>query len=459
MAGVAAIESESKRRKHNGEEDLVDRFSNLPDALVTYILSFLPIKEAVKTCILSKRWKLSWTSVSKLEFIERDLMPTRLQKNRKKGAKWFKKLVDGVLRARDSSSIKVFKISVSVGISWDRTLIGSSCIRSWISKAIMHSVEELDLYFPGSQSIALPQPLYTCERLRVLRLEGPFNVNVPDVVCLKNLKTLCLAYAISFDDIDLNKILSTCELEELCLKRCWKVHGWMSCICSPSLKYLSLSDWLRGDVECSVVVDTPQLKYIDLSITYGLRKSYTLKRLPCLHEADIGIDSALNIDVLIKLFQSISNVEILAFSPLYRDVLDSDHYQKLPVFYNVKRLDIELGIDSLKHMPYLLERLPNLETLVLEFSNTYYEWHEPDNIAQCLCLSSHLKKVVIEAFKGSDIEMHAVEYLLKNGMVLDDITIYSSSAEYEERSRDDVFKKLLKFPRGSSTCQIDFLDY
>ncbi|KAM6580527.1 hypothetical protein CsatA_004301 [Cannabis sativa] len=35
-----------------------DRISKLPDALITHILSFLPTEEVVRTCLLSKRWKL-----------------------------------------------------------------------------------------------------------------------------------------------------------------------------------------------------------------------------------------------------------------------------------------------------------------------------------------------------------------------------------------------------------------
>ena len=52
----------------NNETCAIDRISSLPDEILTYILSFLSTRNAVQTCILSKRWINTWTSVPVLEF-------------------------------------------------------------------------------------------------------------------------------------------------------------------------------------------------------------------------------------------------------------------------------------------------------------------------------------------------------------------------------------------------------
>jgi hypothetical protein len=56
-----------KRRKQKCIDDgKQDRLSDLPDSVVHHILSFINTKEAVQTCILSKRWKNLWKFITTL---------------------------------------------------------------------------------------------------------------------------------------------------------------------------------------------------------------------------------------------------------------------------------------------------------------------------------------------------------------------------------------------------------
>lgn len=46
------------------EEDMI---SNLPDALISKVLSYLPTEEAVRTSVLSSRWKSLWLFISAID--------------------------------------------------------------------------------------------------------------------------------------------------------------------------------------------------------------------------------------------------------------------------------------------------------------------------------------------------------------------------------------------------------
>ncbi|KAJ0875454.1 putative F-box domain, leucine-rich repeat domain superfamily, F-box-like domain superfamily [Helianthus annuus] len=49
-----------------------DRLSSLPDDLIHKILSFVTIKRAVETSVLSPRWRYIWTSMPYLNFSTED---------------------------------------------------------------------------------------------------------------------------------------------------------------------------------------------------------------------------------------------------------------------------------------------------------------------------------------------------------------------------------------------------
>ncbi|XP_020206938.1 putative FBD-associated F-box protein At5g56820, partial [Cajanus cajan] len=49
-------------------KEQVDRINNLPDDVICHILSFLKMRKAITTSILSTRWRLIWTFVPTLDF-------------------------------------------------------------------------------------------------------------------------------------------------------------------------------------------------------------------------------------------------------------------------------------------------------------------------------------------------------------------------------------------------------
>lgn len=48
----------------------LDRISTLPDHLIEHILTLMPIQDALKTCVLSKRWRYIWHTMPALRFTD-----------------------------------------------------------------------------------------------------------------------------------------------------------------------------------------------------------------------------------------------------------------------------------------------------------------------------------------------------------------------------------------------------
>ncbi|CAH1413843.1 unnamed protein product [Lactuca virosa] len=62
------VGSVRKRKKSIDVEGGDDRLSSLTDDLIHEIFSFMSIKDAIRTCVLSSRWKFIWTSMPDLNF-------------------------------------------------------------------------------------------------------------------------------------------------------------------------------------------------------------------------------------------------------------------------------------------------------------------------------------------------------------------------------------------------------
>ncbi|RZB91991.1 hypothetical protein D0Y65_024132 [Glycine soja] len=86
------VEKRQRRSKRIGK-DKSDRISELPDSVLLHIIEFMDTKSGVQTCVLSKRWKDLWKSLTNLSF---DYSYFRR-------ISYFKKFVSQILSTRDHS--------------------------------------------------------------------------------------------------------------------------------------------------------------------------------------------------------------------------------------------------------------------------------------------------------------------------------------------------------------------
>lgn len=102
-----------------------DRLSNLPDAMIHHIMSFLLAKEVARTCVLSQRWRLLWTSAPCLHISFDQFGNDRVR---------FSMFVDHLLLSREPVSLDTFRLH---SFAVDRA-------NNWIDHAIKHNARVLE---------------------------------------------------------------------------------------------------------------------------------------------------------------------------------------------------------------------------------------------------------------------------------------------------------------------------
>ncbi|KAJ0669147.1 putative F-box domain, leucine-rich repeat domain superfamily, F-box-like domain superfamily [Helianthus annuus] len=143
----------------SSDNNVDDRLSMLPEEITLHILSLMPTKYAVRTSILSTRWRYRWMFVTNLDFD--DYHPINGH-DMLKNFDMLKKLVNRVLELWKTPQVELFQLHLSR--TWD-----SRIVENWIDKAVRLNVRELDIQ---GLMLSLPLSFFTCKTLTKLRLNN-----------------------------------------------------------------------------------------------------------------------------------------------------------------------------------------------------------------------------------------------------------------------------------------------
>ncbi|KAK1358837.1 hypothetical protein POM88_043311 [Heracleum sosnowskyi] len=296
-----------------------DRISGLPDELIHKIYSFLDAKEAVQASVLSKRWKLIWTTLPCLGFGRYDSLPFD-------DISRYTMFIRHVLSNRNHDShlseLKMYvpeKLTVKRSVSNKR--FRGCVIDKFIQYAISHNVHELNIYcsmnnrrkpiqlstFSSNSMKKLTLDMLLHEdfaldlpALTTLHLKKPYryNRNVPESLFtfLPALRTLCL------DSSDLSEMsfslpnLTTLHLDHCRLpRRVWDLPALLSL----HLDHINLRENM-SEMFSSLV----NLKHLTLYLRSGSTERDHSISCPLLLNLDIRTD-----------FQYRSNGKIVVSAP------------------------------------------------------------------------------------------------------------------------------------------------
>ncbi|KAA8542519.1 hypothetical protein F0562_023671 [Nyssa sinensis] len=212
-------------------EDLI---SKLPEEILCHIISFLTMREAVTTSVLSRRWRYLWRTTLNLDFDVNNMTGNGDTKFSQQDNGGFVTWINQILALHCSERIESLRLQRWLGAEYSRD------IDQWIQFAVDKKVQKLDINLSKENSSSwdgetyvFPNWVLTRERgmgstLKHLTLSG-CNLILPRKFSIfSSLTSLTLKDTLVVEGNVLN-ILSNC----LCLQ-------WLSmtaCFCSKRLKF------------------------------------------------------------------------------------------------------------------------------------------------------------------------------------------------------------------------------
>ncbi|KAJ0823128.1 putative F-box domain, leucine-rich repeat domain superfamily, F-box-like domain superfamily [Helianthus annuus] len=142
-----------------GQEDVI---GNMPDNVITNILDRLPLRDAVRTDILSKNWRFKWTMLSQLIFDERFFAHLSQTEDKNNHVRVISRLL---LHLR--GTITKFVLSID---KHGYTVLNDEDISHWILFLSRKGIKDLTIQKGDRSLLKLPIHLFSCLELKHLKL-------------------------------------------------------------------------------------------------------------------------------------------------------------------------------------------------------------------------------------------------------------------------------------------------
>ncbi|KQK07656.1 putative F-box/LRR-repeat protein At5g02700 [Brachypodium distachyon] len=425
--------SRRRRRRARARADLI---SSLPDAVLGTIISLLPTKDGARTQAIARRWRPLWRSAPL------NLDATGLSFGNSNGFA----IVSSILSDHPGPARRFHFPSIRVFNDEDH----SAQIQSWFHSRGLTNLQELDIgfnlfpkfrLFGQTRQLTEPFPLPSSvlrfastllvARIGYCKIAHPLNLPV--------LKQLTLKFVSISEDV-LYRLISGCHaletlfLDTICGVACLRVS-------SPTLKTIRLSSWLLREGEL-VIEDAPHLERLLLPHPGSGCKIIRVIRAP-------------RLEIVGPLLPLVSDIGIASHQVFQRTIPVS---LENPIC-NVKVLALQFSGPDLNAVLDILSRFPCLEILYVIWEKyrqtdlknlSHYE--PPDPVK---CLETHLKKLVLENYKGSEQYASFARFFVLNAKVLKEIK-FGVDQKINKAWVADQHRLLEVETRASQDAQLEF---
>ncbi|KAM7472055.1 hypothetical protein LguiA_010238 [Lonicera macranthoides] len=408
--------SKLQKCSSRGEDDacLPDQIGELPDEILTNILSLLTLREAVRTSVVSRRWKNLWTfTTGSLDFDFGSYVLSQISDcmqfeilNQERAV--YISRVNKILNSHQGATIDEFRVK------FDLQLSARSDINSWINFALRKRVKRLQLNLEQ-----LEVNLDNCYPFLAEAPSSQLGSNYNNISCLTSL--------------DLNYVNVTGQVLKYLLSNCPFLE-FVRILSSPGLVVIRIVDPLPKlkhleVVRCHELEDldiscAPNLKTLKYS---GLRQTkLRLSNVPNLVDVSIG---GCYCERMVRRFNrlpiSLSQIEKLEL------ILSTEMRPKFPKLFpklkNVKQLDLQcyaIGPYSILSCASVIEACPKLYRFSMRLN--WLPLPEDEQLVvqptkKYRMKNKCLKVVELKKFCGSGTYVELATYLLSSAPFVEKI--------------------------------------
>ncbi|KAM0846120.1 hypothetical protein ACQ4PT_055884 [Festuca glaucescens] len=421
--------SSTKISKYAAEQDII---SNLPDGLKDKILCCLPIKEAVGTCLLSRNWRYTWTSMTELMFRGDDFASENGNENDLECR--FLKFTDMFLSLHNGPVLKFGLNTQGIEIS-----TGGHIYR-WMLMLSRNRIKEIQLMTSMHDDYNIPSCFFSCAELEYVHLR----------LCVWTTSQLPILSK-GF------KQLHTLHLEYFCVEG--NNFGDLVASC-PNLEKLTLF-WLISFV--NINIHSTKLKILTVHGRFNhlsLHTPYLTSVVIKLKQVTGDTSNARCNFNFSQFIASLSDVKNISLHGSIFERAEHDFLVLKPPksFNQLTEISLYIDLGNLKQANLalcLFQHAPNLQLINLKLTSkkpmvpTVHFW---ESIDHHVCLFQNVRVVGMINFTGSSAELAFLKLILEDAPVL-------RKAEIKDKGKlgKDDLKNLLKMRRASKDAEIVIL--
>ncbi|KAK7272633.1 hypothetical protein RJT34_29353 [Clitoria ternatea] len=400
-------------KSHDNQQEIEkppDFISRLPDEILVLILSFLPIDEAVRSSILSKRWRFLWNQTSRLDFDVKHLIHplTRITNN----------------QANYSHLLHILSLDIDEGYNRYGTLISlilkqhHGNLTSCRFQHLPHTDVDSWIEFVVEKNKGLKNLVLQCEDFgfllgKLFPTRSPFR-NITS--SLRSLELCCFFLESSYA-FEACQHLTTLKLRKIYMKD-ETLEGILRSCVSLETFCLVQSEWLK-----KISINNSNLKFLELNSLAMGAIEVRAENLEVLVFASIRCHEK-NLVLVAPKLKVLNCCRDTQRVPIFSPVLSYPQLREIctngweirDICRNLSSLSIDLDLNSVCGNASLGK--PNNVVRAMLDLDKFLEGIE---ISRCACLK--LKFVCIEGFTGGRLEVHFIRYLIMSCTNLKVITL------------------------------------